>query len=142
MSIIYDALKRLEGKTKKHARLETGSPERGKSKLSKVIFAVFFLIALSSVSLLVIKIYKMPASHTPSVSKKLRSPKEETSSPKKEASGLSLSGIFFSDGEYLALINDRIVKVGDYIGKAQVVKIEPDGVEIKFKDSTLRLSYP
>ncbi|RKY29442.1 MAG: hypothetical protein DRP74_08805 [Candidatus Omnitrophota bacterium] len=142
MSIIYDALKRLEDKSKKHAGLEADRPEGGKSKLSKVVFAVLFLIALSSVSLLVIKIYKMPARHTPLASETLRIPNEKISSPRKEASGLSLNGIFFSDGEYLALINDRMVKVGDYIGKAQVVKIEPDGVEVKFKDSTLRLSYP
>ncbi|MFH1338676.1 MAG: hypothetical protein ABIH40_02370 [Candidatus Omnitrophota bacterium] len=141
MSIIYDALKRVEGKTEGDTKLNAGSPGRKNPKLSKAIFVVFFLIVLGSASLLVINISKKSAPHTSPVPGAPKIP-PETPLRSKGGSGLSLSGVFFSDGEYVALINDRMVRVGDYIGEAQVVKIESDGVEIKFKDSTLRLSYP
>lgn len=141
-SIIYDALKRVEGKAEGDAKLSAGGAGRKNPKLNKAVFAVFFLIVLGSAGLAAINIYRKSAVHTSPATGIPKVPGEKAPLLRKGDSGLSLSGIFFSDGEYVALINDRMVRVGDYIGEAQVVRIESDGVEIRFRDSTSRISYP
>jgi hypothetical protein len=51
-----------------------------------------------------------------------------------------LNGVFFSDDKGYALINNEIVEEGNIIDAATVVKINTDGVELKIKDKTVRLS--
>lgn len=138
MSIIYDALKRVEDKTAKDTKSNLGSSKADKSKFPWKAFLFFVLISLGLGGLLIVNLRVRTGASTP---KELIIP-EKKSAPPKEVSGLSLKGIFFSDGEYIALINDQMVKVGDFIGEAELIRIEPDGVEIKIGDSTLKLSYP
>ncbi|MBM3255779.1 MAG: hypothetical protein FJZ08_05705 [Candidatus Omnitrophica bacterium] len=59
---------------------------------------------------------------------------------KKSPSELTLSGIFFSEQIGYALINNQIVKEGDKISGATVVRISLDGVDLKYEDSAINLS--
>jgi hypothetical protein len=56
-----------------------------------------------------------------------------------EQEDLVLSGIFFSGEEGSALINDRIVKVGDVVSGATVKQISFDGVELAVGDRVIKL---
>jgi len=51
-----------------------------------------------------------------------------------------LSGVFFSEGGGYALINDRIVKAGDKIEGAVVVRITQNSVELKLNGAVINLS--
>ncbi len=53
--------------------------------------------------------------------------------------GLSLSGIVSSEGDFWAIINDRIVRVGDTIGKAKLLAIKDNSVELSLADKKLIL---
>ena len=89
----------------------------------------------------IIQLPSVPKKRIPTKAIPLSAPKEKSSAAKK-LPALYLTGIFFSDGEYLALMNDRIVKVGDFIEEVRIQKIDSDGVDVKFKDSSFRLNYP
>ena len=56
---------------------------------------------------------------------------------KKLTAAFKLNGVFFSENEGYALINDQIVKEGDTINEATVSKISLDGVELKTSDSLI-----
>jgi hypothetical protein len=60
--------------------------------------------------------------------------------PKKETKTLTLNGIFFSKEQGYALINNRVVKTGDTIGNAKVVKIKPEEVELEQDGNPLKLT--
>ena len=71
--------------------------------------------------------------------------KQEVSSEKKsplQMPVLSISGIFLSDGQYLALIDNRVVKSGDSVKGVMVEKINFDGVDVNFRGSTSHLDFP
>ena len=53
---------------------------------------------------------------------------------------LVLNGIFFSDNEGFALINNQIVKVGDTVGTAKVKSITVNEVELDNAGSVVKLS--
>jgi type II secretory pathway component PulC len=53
---------------------------------------------------------------------------------------LILNGVFFSQDEACALINNRVVKVGDEIEGATVRKIDADKVELEIRGSKITLS--
>ncbi len=54
---------------------------------------------------------------------------------------LVLNGIFFSQEEGYALINNQIVKEGDEVNGAKVKKISMDEVELNALGSSIKLSY-
>jgi len=51
-----------------------------------------------------------------------------------------LNGIFFSENEGYALINNQIVKVGDVVCGATVKRISIDGVELEVAGSIVKLT--
>lgn len=53
---------------------------------------------------------------------------------------LVLNGVFFSEGQKYALINNQIVKVGDSIIGAKVKRITLEEVELEFEGSIIKLS--
>lgn len=67
-----------------------------------------------------------------------------TTEPQKDKSTLTLNfvlnGIFFSQEQGYALINNRIVKEGDIIDGATVEKITPNSAELKTEAGPLTLS--
>ncbi len=156
MSIIYDALKRIEAKTK-NTKESPGGPKPNNSKfLRRIIYIFCIMIVIGFVGYFMGKPSVSPPPSEPLPTKELNlpvevetplpppSPEEELPPSDKDLPLLSLTGIFFSDGQYSALINDQIVKVGDLIEgtQIQVQKIDSKGVDIKFKDSSFRLNYP
>lgn len=57
-----------------------------------------------------------------------------------QADVLILNGIIFSDTEQLALINNQILKAGDYIEGKRVLSISSDKVELFDKGEVITLS--
>ncbi len=53
---------------------------------------------------------------------------------------LVLNGVFFSEDEGYALINNQIVKVGDVVDGATVKRIDLNEVELETAGSTIKLS--
>ena len=51
-----------------------------------------------------------------------------------------VSGIFFSENQGFAIINDRVVKEGDLIEGAKVERISADGVKLKYEGVVIELS--
>lgn len=50
------------------------------------------------------------------------------------------SGVFFSEGEAFALVNNRIVKEGDTIEGAKVLKITLEGIMLDYNGSPIEIS--
>ena len=173
MSIIYDALKKVETKIAdsgiKPEVLDL--PKKSPSKLKSYLFYLLilgagFLIAGTIFILsnpqkkpwdMLNKIAKPAAGLkkiTTAVSEKLKLPtlaKEPPTSvpisptPSEEpASGsppiLVLNGVFFSENEGYALINNQIVREGDAVNGATVERINLQGVELKSEGSVIQLS--
>jgi hypothetical protein len=157
MSIIYDALKKVEPKTS-DIKKETVGPQPNKPKLIRLVPAIYILIAVVVLVLVVVKffLHKQPkeaasvvaiADKAPSIAQRL--PPKQGSSPSKDLPTvtkkpppLSVSGIFLSGGKYSALINNREVGVGDSIRGVQIDRIDFDGVQISFEGSSWKLNYP
>jgi len=59
---------------------------------------------------------------------------------KKTLEKLSLSGIMWDKESPLAIINNKILKPGDYIGNAKITKIEKNSVTIAVADQEYKLS--
>jgi len=59
-----------------------------------------------------------------------------------EGSGFYVTGIFYSDNQFFALVNNQMVKVGDSVRGAHIDNIDFTGVDITFEGSTSRLDYP
>jgi type II secretory pathway component PulC len=65
---------------------------------------------------------------------------QELSSQKQTQPTFVLNGVFFSENGGCALINNQIVKEGDHIEGATVVRIALEGVELKLEDSVIKLT--
>ena len=166
MSIIYDALKRIEKKTK-DTEYSFDSRKRDTRKSRRIGYILLILLILCLIALFVDKpsteksfiertltgkhsiqhpkvsrITMTGKEKTPAKVMPLSAPEAEPPTTDKKLPSFYLNGIFFSDGEYLALINDQLVQTGDFIEGAQIQKIDSDGVDIKFGESSFRLSYP
>lgn len=158
MSIIYDALKKVEAKFGSTNNINPEAKRDKKPKTSPKIYLVYLLvIALGIFSANILyrlftpsfkisaKDYKIPdiipAQESPqkTIATQAVSPMQP-SPPGESAPALVLNGIFFSGDDAYALINNRIVKVGDDIEGLVVKKIDVNEVELKNKDSTIKLS--
>jgi hypothetical protein len=67
-------------------------------------------------------------------------PQKTTEAKKEQKGSWVLSGVFFSENEGYALINNQIAKEGDVIDGATVKRINLDGVELESAGSTVTLS--
>ena len=159
MSIIYDALKKVEasGVDDSKTKLDKGIDRGIKSKpkiylLYALMVCLGFFIAnffyrmfipkhLLHTSLIAIK-------SQPLIDKKQEATTLETSpsietgtETKKETPALfNLNGVFFSEDEGYALINNKIVKQGDKIDGATIVRITLDEVELDSGGTIIKLS--
>ncbi len=154
MSIIYDALKKIE----KSNILRGGVDKKGKeSKTRLKVYLLYFLVACSGLFIGNIFFNFLSAPKDiltrlarPSVKEALPQPRDEipletapTASvgpAKKLRELLVLNGIFSSQDEGYALINNQIVKEGDLIEGATVKRIGLNEVELEFQGSTIKLS--
>lgn len=164
MSIIYDALKKVEAKFSSSGNISPEVKKEKKTKTSPKIYLVYLLvIALGVFSANILYNFFTPSFKTSLKSDKIPE-KKETKEPQPQnirppqqppqkpiatqepvpaeepVPALVLNGIFFSGEDTYALINNRIVTVGDDIEGLVVKKIEASAVELKSKNSTIKLS--
>ncbi|MBU3958992.1 MAG: hypothetical protein KKE91_03935 [Candidatus Omnitrophica bacterium] len=155
MSIIYDALKKVEAThPNPQASPKTDKKTSPKFKIYLLylgIICVGFLIANVSFNLL-FRRAPIPSSAPGQQSAKEVTPiiPEETKAatvisaikkqPRAQEAQFVLSGVFLSDDTRYALINNRVVKEGDVIKEATVGRITADEVELQLGDAVIKLS--
>lgn len=156
MSIIYDALKKVEEAKRITYPKEIIKEDKSKYKIYLIYgLIVCFGVFIASIFLgrfskpLETNIHQV-AKDLPQIEKTLAEPIPKPIVPistplsveSKEESLISfvLNGIFFSEDEGYALINNQIAKVGDVIEGARVLRISLDEVELESKGSTIKLS--
>lgn len=169
MSIIYDALKKVEQSSVKDAK-----PQALGNAHSKHKFKTYLLYVLAAcVGLFAVNIFFVFSTHSkknsgannsgPSevslvkaeakqVLTKEIPPQNEANPPAQEAASsdspvkisskglLILNGIFFSGDEGYALVNNHIVKEGDVVNGAIVKRITVDEVEAEVDGAILKLT--
>jgi len=171
MSIIYDALKKVESRLSPDSNIaKPKTPKESGHKAKRylsfiIIVCLGFAVASISFNLLMpshkrlsekdinkpqletepiqnITNIPAPADNIADTSNKppaVESP--EFSQSQKQASPLLvLNGVFFSENQGYALINNRIVKEGDTIDGAEVGRISLDGVELNSGGLVIKLS--
>lgn len=156
VSIIYEALKKVE-EIQDFAHREIRIEKPGKTKYA--IFLLYLGVAVlgflltnmlwevlsrqvnktrvTSVPLMVAKEVSIPVENKSATLKSELKPLEPTPLL---PSSLLLNGIFFSEDEGYALINNQIVKVGDSVEGAIVKQILADSVELEEQGRLIRLS--
>lgn len=159
MSIIYDALKKVEASGAKEAAPETPKPPEPGPR-NYLVYALIICIIAFTANIFyswlwpTVRSVKSPAQIVKIVKKELtllpgwqksilqKSPPVEAHvEPPKETPGvLTLNGVFFSGPEGYALINNRIVKKGDKIQGATVVQIYLDEVDLERDGSIIKLT--
>ena len=162
MSIIYDALKKVETKVNKPVNkpLQFKINKKPRPKFYTYLiyalvlccgfFAAFLLFKsiFPEAELIVKKISPeivpkpdvAPESmqETPPPSKDNLLPPTETQ--ERLAPLFVVSGVFSSENQGYAIINNRVVKEGDLIEGAMVTQINADGVKLKYEDAIFELS--
>ncbi len=147
MSIIYDALKKVEG-------IVTASPKTNTGKGLKPKTGIYLLYVLTACFVLFLANYFyvrleqrilhknsdiVPKAKAP-LNKKNTLSTNLPSSAKETPPLFTLNGVFFSGEEGYALINNRFVRKGDKIEGATVVQILLDEVELESGSSIIKLS--
>lgn len=171
MSIIYDALKKVEESGIREDKAETGAvrPRRhnykaylfyGVAACAGLFIMNFFFSLLSRPKerekLSVAQQPPQPAPYSaqpqqeilapaqqlqPDASQIQDQPVESGSFVEMTSKGpLILNGIFFSEGQGYALINNHIVKQGDTVDGAAVKSIAADEVELEIDGKSLKLA--
>lgn len=145
MSIIYDALKKVAVSTNDNINSK-GKPDKKerkpKSRLLYILTICFGLFVVSVFLIFSTKEQNPPRSNiTKSQDTNLSSAISKPADIQKQSKiSFSLNGVFFSENEGYALINNQIVKEGDKIDGATVMRIGLDEVELEFEGSTIKLS--
>lgn len=157
MSIIYDALKKVEKTdTQEHQPLAQKKPKSHLKTFSLFISVAIFGILAAGILFrfftpsLPAKAAKAPQPAKINIPVKLPSAQQATAEEKKAAvepekaasempSSLVLNGVFFSENEGYALINNQIVKQGDSIEGATLTKIGLDEVELEINGQPFKL---
>jgi type II secretory pathway component PulC len=156
MSIIYDALKKVEKNISLEPKVE--KLEKTRLRFSKALprlYLVYILVACigvflgnalfnlltytKSISFKQIK-PSMPRTDTETIqSAELAKPLPQPEEKIELRESFVLNGIFFSDNEGYALINNQIVKAGDTIKGATVKDIKLNEVELETATGIIRL---
>ncbi|MDP3732773.1 MAG: hypothetical protein Q8R31_07130 [Candidatus Omnitrophota bacterium] len=156
MSIIYDALKKVE---MSHTDDSKTKIEKGFKPKPKVylLFALMVCLGLFAANILYEWLIPKHSLNTddivtgaqPLIDKKQNVPgysQPSAGTPPLQTSAsvtpppFALNGVFFSGAEGYALINNRIVKKGDKIDGATVMQISLDEVDLEFGGSIIKLS--
>jgi len=153
VSIIYDALKKLEQRAVTEAKPQ---PKDKVLKWQKVkLIAVYILTAGIGLGIgnFIFSAFAPPSIPDAKVVRHV-TPVQELKqaqvivpviqSPSQEvlpSPALVLNGVFFSQEEGYALINNQIVREGDEVNGAKVKKISMNEVELDTLGSSVKLSY-
>ncbi len=161
MSIIYDALKKAEKAIHENLKvsvsLKPKDPNTPKHKFVALYILIIILgLGIGNVVFTFLGRYKItPAKENlPRISaqpkKQLETPKPIETAPtptppppvvsNKPQEAFVLNGIFFSRNEGYALINNHIVRMGDTVDGALVLKITADEVELNSGGATVTLT--
>jgi len=154
MSIIHDALKKAEELSLKNdcplsaePAFESAAPQGGVSEKPKVyLWYALGLCLLLFLGNTLLNVSSRPRSKpaagtgTPFMAFGLSNPFSVSGSKKASGGQLYLSGVFFSQDEGFAIINDEVVAEGDVVGKARVVRIGFNEVELESEGKTIKLS--
>jgi len=154
MSIIYEALKKAQRRLKI-------TPIKTEEEKRWPWFYLGFIVAslLGCVFVLVLIFYtpKIKTLATSNLDQKQKSIDEKRVAPTKveykpsraieyesdpskfPKNTLKLDGIIYMNDDYIALINNRILKKGDFIEGAQIIGISDNSVDLKFGDSNFNL---
>jgi len=128
MSIIYEALKKLENKNKTIDKPKQKYIFIFITSLS-ILLSIYYLFKYSN-----LKIEEKPKlkefSKDLNISKKLG----DTPLVDKKETKYKLEGIMFDNQNPVVLINKKILKVGDKIEDAEILNIYPDKVELKTQE--------
>lgn len=157
MSIIYEALKKIEAGGHKSSEIKIGVKPKANPKLyllfalviclgfllANFVFHLFSQPALIKATPLktsevkeIAKVQPLPQETPVSVNAPSLSPPVEKQI---NASTFTLNGIFFSENEGYAIINNQIVKTGDFIEGLKVARIDENEVELESEGSTVKL---
>lgn len=145
MSIIYEALKKAEGiGNKKEAALS----QKSKRPVSIYLFAGLVVVAGVFIANIIFSLFINPKAadvvQQPVKQVVVDTPQKPPQTVRdvpvvKPANNsfpsLVLNGIFFSEDQGYALINNKIVKEGDSVDGAVLIKIGRNYVELKSQDS-------
>ncbi|MFA5356173.1 MAG: hypothetical protein WC301_02025 [Candidatus Omnitrophota bacterium] len=151
MSIIYDALKKVElsqgANTAAKTERRPGNKRRSYLLLILVLVTVFFIVNLSYRQLApkppvqappvveaVPPAQPLPPPPAPAVEAVPAPPEAPQPTP-----SFVLNGIFYADDGSYALINNRVVEPGDNIDGATVLKITADEVDLEFDGAGIKL---
>jgi hypothetical protein len=141
MSIIYDALKKVENTNLKD--FESPKKEIKKRKTTLFLYAGLVIVGFLAANI-IFKIINNQTSkdaldgsflagHKPEVilpAPALQTPAALTPS----SSRLVLGGILYDETQPYAIINDKVVKVGDSLPGAKLIQIFSDRVELESED--------
>ena len=159
MSIIYDALKKVD---QSNINPDPQPPQQNKKKKNSFKIYLLCILVLAGGVFIVNTFFKFfsapqqdllpkiptPAASLPPIINATKESKLEdqiantTVKEKEPVPSLALNGTFFSDEKGYALINNEILTEGGSIEGATVTRIGMDEVELKFKDSTIKISRP
>ena len=166
MSIIYDALKKVEHSQGNNPQAQTEKKNKFHPKVYLIYISVV-CVGFATANIIFGFFSKAFKDNEHAVGK--NRPQQETAAPaspliseppKEQAAALSeekqvstvtesnkpaigpmvVNGVFFSGDEGYALINNRVVKEGDSILGATVVRISLDQVELKSGEQIIKLS--
>ncbi len=159
MSIIHEALKKVEAANNPQAKAKPVAGNKANLKaylLYLVVAALGFLSANLIFSFFTKPLHKAYPAAKQGIANRVKPvelkpaiqppppqppiPPEEAAQGKVAPTSLTLNGVFFSGEQGYALINNEIVKEGDKIAGATVVRITLEGVELKTSDSGIKLS--
>ena len=157
MSIINEALKKTEEHLQKNAAKENSLPAKP-SGSQPILFYVLILLAGLLLGNFMFNLLKHTAgtikipknnplpvvqiTNPPALAVPLppNPPIEENPHPAK--ANFVLNGIFFSDNDSYALINNQIVRENDYVDAAKVSSITANTVELDNAGTTITLTTP
>ncbi len=137
MSIIYDALKKTQDSL---TNSFAGKKKNNLFLLSVIVFVFLGFLGCGFALMLLIN------SSAQKISVKYVTPQEKKAAlslpllSKPSPDQLVLSGIISMEGEYLALINNQILKEGDYCADKRIISITKDRVELYSKGKLTVLS--
>jgi len=152
LSIIYDALKKIEQSVHKGSPAKEAQPPKNASVKKKtnatLVFILMVLSGLFIAKTVLTLVVKPKITSLDTAAAGLQPQADiavvEDAEPEKENippvdPALSLSGVYFQNNEGYALINNRIVKSGDVIQGATVKEVGLEKVILEFEGRVITL---
>lgn len=154
MSIINEALKKTEEHLQKNAAKNNPLPSKSFNPKPFLFYILILLsgLALSNFIFTLLKhktqVIQIPKKNTETIIKISNPPPRPIlpSLPAEENKPIEtsfvLNGIFFSDNDSYALVNNQIVRENDYVDRAKVVEIAAHRVQLDNAGQTITLTTP